>query len=66
MKNSVQQQSETSNSSADQAVNEQQDGVSMKRREAIKQIAKKTAYVAPATLALLSLNGRACSTSISC
>lgn len=39
----------------------QLDAVSLARRQALMRIAKKAAYAAPVTLALLSMEAKACS-----
>lgn len=44
---------------ADHVAPQHSDSVSLKRREAMKQIAQKASYIAPATLALFSMQARA-------
>lgn len=43
----------------DQVTPQQGDTVSLQRREAMKRIGQKASYIAPATLALFSMQARA-------
>ncbi|MFV5215497.1 hypothetical protein ACLIIZ_17380 [Azonexus caeni] len=42
-----------------QATAQQNDAVSLQRREAMRKIAQRASYIAPATLALFSMQARA-------
>lgn len=55
------QQTAENNLLAADAEEQPGDAVSLKRREALKKIAKKASYAAPATLALFSMQARTAS-----